>query len=253
MITETKLKSDGLDITGQLHLPSGGQPPYPAVILCHGVPSGRVADPSDGGYPFLAETIAVEGFAVFIFNFRGCGTSQGDFNVAGWSRDLKTVIDYVAGLDEINPARIALTGFSAGATVSLYVAAGDRRVSAVAGCASPADFSLIYASADPRQHLERYRNIGIIRDPLYPPDFEGWLDDFRKINALACVADLAPRPLLLLHARDDSVVPVENSRKLYRQAGEPKKLVIIEGDEHRLRRSPQAVNILTGWLKESSK
>jgi uncharacterized protein len=251
MKREIILKVDGLDIAGQLYRPDKAGPPYPAVILCHGIPSG-IVDPSDGGYPLLADTIAAAGFAVLTFNFRGSGASQGDFNIAGWSRDLKSAVDYIWDLEEIDRKHISLTGFSAGATISIYVAARDKRVSAVAACACPADFSAISEAQNPQLSLNYFRKIGIIRDSQYPPVLADWLADFRRINALQSVAEIAPRPLLLLHARQDPVVPVENAEKLYQQAKEPKILVIIEGAEHRLRRNEKAVRIIIGWLKENS-
>jgi uncharacterized protein len=252
MNKEIKLKVDGLKIAGEIYLPEEADPPYPAVILCHGVPSGMAPDPGDGGYPLLARTIAGEGFAVMIFSFRGAGESEGNFDIVGWTHDLAAAIDYIWGRPEIDANHLSLVGFSAGGAVSIYVAAQDKRVSAVAGCAAPADFSAI---SDPRQSqltIEHFRKIGIIRDPGFPPSREGWLNDFRKISAILSVADIAPRPLLLVHSDQDNVVPVVSARKLYAAAGEPKKLVILRGPEHRLRHSEEAIKTVLQWLKASS-
>jgi fermentation-respiration switch protein FrsA (DUF1100 family) len=249
MIKEANLNVDGIKIIGQLYLPEGMKPPYPTVILCHGVPSG-VVDPTDGGYPLLAKTFSEKGFAVYTFRFRGTGESGGNFDIVGWTHDLEAVIDYLWELPEIDDAHIALVGFSAGASVSVYVGAQDKRIAAVAACACPADFSAIYNADKTHLTISYFRKIGIVRDPNFPPSLEQWLNDFRKINAFHSVAEIAPRSLLLLHARQDNVVPVSNAQKLYAQAGEPKKIVIIEGSEHRLRRNEEAVNILLQWLEE---
>ena len=107
MIKDANLRVDGLKIVGQLYLPEGREPPYPAVILCHGIPSVTV-DPTDGGYPLLAETISRDGLAVYTFRFRGSGESEGNFDIAGWDRDLKAAIDYLYSLPEIDKKRIAL-------------------------------------------------------------------------------------------------------------------------------------------------
>lgn len=45
---------------------------------------------------------------------------------------------------------------------------------------------------------------------------------------------LAPRPLLLLHGTADRVLPDRCSRILHQQAGEPRELVLYEGDDHGL-------------------
>jgi len=251
MMKAANLTVDGLKITGQLYLPETGSPPYPAVILCHGVPSG-ISDPADGGYPLLAKTISAAGLAVYTFRFRGTGESEGNFDIAGWTHDLKAVIDYLYAQPEIESSHISLVGFSAGAAVSIYMAAQDKRITSVIACASPADFRAISDAGKPQLTIDHFRKIGIIRDPGYPRSLEEWLNGFRRVNALQSVAAIAPRPLLLVHSRGDGIVPVSDSEKLFARAGEPKKLVIIEGTEHRLRRNETAVATIIQWLKEDS-
>jgi uncharacterized protein len=248
MFKEANLTVDGLKIIGQLYWPEEIAPPYPAVILCHGVPSGNI-DPTDPGYPFLAETIANAGFAVYTFRFRGSGTSEGNFDILGWTHDLKAALDYFWDLPEIDNNHISVAGFSAGAAVAIYVSAEDKRISAVAACACPADFNHITAPGNASQALARFRKIGIIREKNFPPSTEEWVNHFRRVNALNSVADIAPRPLLLLHAEGDPVVPVESSQRLYDRAGEPKQIIILDGCEHRLRRNEIAVLTLINWLK----
>jgi len=248
MIKDLDLTVDALEIRGQLYLPENLGPPYPAVILCHGVPSGTI-DPMDGGYPLLASTLSEEGFAVYTFRFRGTGESGGNFDVLGWTHDLHAAIDAVYRQPEIDKKRLALVGFSAGAAVSLFVAAKDQRVAAVAACASPADFSAISESANPQITVHYFRKVGIIRDPAYPPSIEEWLAGFRSVNALKAIPAISPRPVLLIHSAQDPIVPLSNSERLYQAAGEPRQIIIIEGSEHRLRRNQTAVGSLIHWLK----
>jgi dipeptidyl aminopeptidase/acylaminoacyl peptidase len=248
MFKEANLTVDGLKIVGQLYWPEEIIPHYPAVVLCHGVPSGKV-DPADPGYPFLAETISREGYAVYTFRFQGTGESEGNFDILSWTHDLKAAIDYLWDLPEIDNDHIFVVGFSAGAAVAVYVASQDKRVTALVACACPADFNHITAPEYSSLALARFRKIGIIRNPDFPPSFEEWVNNFRKVNALNCVADIAPRPLLLLHANLDTVVPVTSSQRLYEKAGEPKQIIILGGDEHRLRRNEMAVTTIISWLQ----
>ena len=44
---------------------------------------------------------------------------------------------------------------------------------------------------------------------------------------------MGAKPLLLIHARGDEVVPYSHSEKLYERAAEPKRLVLLEGGHHR--------------------
>jgi fermentation-respiration switch protein FrsA (DUF1100 family) len=238
------LEVDGIDILGQLYLPAANMP-YPTVCVCHGIPAG-IPDPADRGYPLLAEQICRHGFAILIFNFRGSGASGGNLDILGWSRDLKAVIDYLCALPEVDRSRLCLLGFSAGAAVSLYVAAQEGRVSSVAACACPAEFTRL---GEPQFSIDHYRSIGAIKDSDFPPSTEEWLNGFRLVKPIDYVAKIFPRPLLLVHGSKDETVPLADAHRLYDRAGEPKKLVIVDGAGHRLRQNKEAMAIVLDWLK----
>src|SRR3972149_3531049 len=129
---------EGISLVGQLFLPDFKEK-YPLVCLCHGIPSGELPRPDDGGYPELAEKLCRGGLAVYWFNFRGTGDSGGNIDLAGWTRDLQAVIDYLWGRDNFDKSRLSLAGFSAGAAVAIYVASKDPRVAGVVTCACPAE------------------------------------------------------------------------------------------------------------------
>jgi fermentation-respiration switch protein FrsA (DUF1100 family) len=242
------LEVDGIAIVGRLYLPDK-KARHPVVCLCHGVPSGNPPDPADGGYPALAERVCAEGFAVLFFNFRGTGDSGGNLDILGWTRDLRAVLDYLRGLDNLDRSPLSLVGFSAGAAVSIYVASGDERVSSVAICACPADFSLFTANPQPQAIIDRFRSIGAIKDADFPTSVAEWLDHCREVTPENHVAGIAPRPLLLVHGSQDETVPLSQAHRLYGAAGEPKRLVVIEGAGHRLRQDDRAVGVVIDWLK----
>ena len=246
---DVALQVEGIKIVGQLYLPGkSASAPYPAVCICHGIPA-HVRDPHDRGYPLLAERICRHGFAVLIFNFRGTGASGGNFDILGWTEDLKAAIDYLWRLPEVDRSRLALLGFSGGAAVSVYVAAQDKRVSSVAVCACPAEFTFFTQTEKASLLIEQFRSIHIIRDSAFPPDIKEWLDGFRRVSPINYVASIAPRRLLLVHGSRDDVVAVAQAHKLYARAGEPKRLAIIDGAGHRLRLSDLAMATVTDWLK----
>ncbi|MFC1914113.1 alpha/beta hydrolase [Chloroflexota bacterium] len=244
------LEIEGISIVGWLYLPEG-ESRYPTVCLCHGIPSGNPPDPGDGGYPALAERICREGFAVLIFNFRGTADSGGNLDLLGWTRDLQAVIDYLRDLPEVDKSRLSLVGFSGGAAVSAYVAAGDSRVSSVALCSCPAEFTLLTRTDNPLSIIDRFRNIGAIRDEDFPPSVEEWLNSFRLIRPIDYIARIAPRPVLLVHGNSDKTVDISHAHRLYAKAGEPKQLEIIAGAGHRLRREDRAIEAVLTWLKSN--
>ena len=242
------LELEGITLCGRLYLP-GDKTRCATVCICHGIPSGKPADPDDGGYPLLAERICHEGFATFIFNFRGTGASGGNFDMLGWGRDLGVVIDYLCSLPEVDKSHLTLLGFSGGAAVSIYVAAQDGRVSGVAACACPAEFTFFNEVDEKRSIVDHYRDIGVIRDAGFPQSDEDWLGGFSIVCPIEYVAGIAPRPLLLVHGSADETVDISHARRLYNKAGEPKRMVIIDGAGHRLRQNDEAMNAVIGWLK----
>jgi len=241
------LEVDGLNIVGQLYLP-GGKTPYPTVCLCHGIPA-HIPGPSDGGYPLLAERICREGFAVLIFNFRGTGASSGNFDILGWTRDLKAAIDYLCALPEVDGSHLSLLGFSGGAAVSVYVASQDSRVSSVVTCACPAQFTFFTKVDTPQSVIDHFRSIGAIRDKGFPHSAEEWFSGFRRVSPIKYIAGIAPRPLLVVHSSRDETVKVSHARRLYQKAREPKQLIIVDGAEHRLRQHDGAMTAVLDWLK----
>jgi fermentation-respiration switch protein FrsA (DUF1100 family) len=238
------LKVDGIDILGRFYLPAGDMP-YPTVCVCHGIPAG-IPTPGDRGYPLLAEQICRHGFGVLIFSFRGTGASGGNLDMPGWTRDLRVVIDYACALAEVDSSHLYLLGFSGGAAVSVYVASSDKRVSSVAACACPAEFTKL---GEAQSLIEHFRTIGAIRDSDFPPSPQEWLGGFEQVKPIDYVAGISPRPLLLVHGSQDEIVPPADAHRLYNEAGEPKELVVVEGAEHRLRQNREAMAVAIDWLK----
>ncbi len=242
------LNVEGIAINGKIFIP-GDEAQYPTICICHGIPAGNSPDPNDGGYPLLAERICRHGFAVLIFNFRGTGISGGNIDLMGWTRDLEGCIDYLYTRQEIDHSKITLLGFSGGAAISVCVAARDTRVSSVAVCACPADFSLLTESDEAVSYVDHFRQIGAIRDENFPCSTEEWLDGFRKVRPIDYVAGIAPRPLLLIHSIDDETVSINHAYKLYEKAGKPKQLTKLNDAGHRLRHDDRVLNTFIEWIK----
>jgi fermentation-respiration switch protein FrsA (DUF1100 family) len=247
------LKVDNLNLPGEVYFPETTGKPCPALCLCHGIPSGHPGSSDDRGYPGLAERFCTAGFITLIFSFRGAGEAQGNLDMLGWTRDLNAAIDYLASLHEVDKSRLCLLGSSAGAAISVYVAADDPRVSSLVTFACPGEFGFLTDERQARATIDHFRGIGVIRDAGFPPSVNDWLAGFSAVSPLRWIDKISPRPLLLIHGEKDDLVPVEHARKLFEGAGEPKKLVIIPGAGHRLRLEEKAVNTALDWLKATAK
>ncbi len=248
MVWQFTLVVDGNPVKGELHMPARTQKVSPAVIVCHGIPSGRPADPDDKGYRYLAERLAGEGFLAVVFNFRGCGESGGNIDLEGWCRDLVAVIDLVWRRDDVDRKRLNLFGFSGGAAVSCKTAALDERVGAVVLAACPAEFGYLFPAEDLAEIIRKAREIGVIRDPDFPPDPGQWLAALYGVEPRRYISAISPRPVLILHGTGDDLVPVRDARILYGLAGENSVLSLVEGAGHRLRNVPEAVESAMRWL-----
>ncbi len=243
------MKADGLRLAAEIYIPEA-KGPYPAVCICHGVPAKRMPDPSDRGYPVLAERFCSEGFVSLIFNFRGTGESEGNFDMSGWTRDVRAAIDYLFSLEEVDKSRLSLMGFSGGAMASVYHAAHDDRVTSVVACACPARFFDISEFSKLEEFLTHCRQVGIVRDSSFPPSLEEWANGFNMVSPTRWIDRISPRPLLIIHGDKDVTVPPSHALELYQKAREPKEIAIIKGAEHRLRLSQPAMDTALMWLKK---
>lgn len=247
------LTVNNLRLPGEVYFPENSKEPCPALILCHGIPSGQPNPGDDTGYPGLAEQFCEAGFISLIFNFRGAHRAEGNLDMLGWTRDLTAAIDYLTDLQEVDKSRLCVLGSSAGAAVSVYVAANDSRVSSLVTFACPAEFGFLTDKKRAKATIGHFRSIGLIRDAAFPASSEEWIDGFSEIAPLKWIDKISPRPLLLIQGDKDDLVPVEHAHKLFEKAGEPKKLVIIPGAGHKLRLEEKAVNAALDWLKTSAK
>ena len=246
-IKEIRLQVDGLELAGELHVPSRDKT-HPGLCICHGIPAVP-HNPTDRGYTLLAQRFCRAGFITIIFNFRGTGKSEGDLDILGWTRDLKAALDFLYNLKEVDKTRLCLLGFSGGAAVSIYAAAHDPRVTSVVTCACPADFRSLPQRETPADTIQRFRQIGVIRDRDFPPSTEEWERGFETVSPIEWVDKISPRPLLLVHGDTDELIPLEHAHRLYHKAKEPKELKIIPGAKHKMRLEKAAMDFVLDWLK----
>jgi putative redox protein len=242
---------ESIESEGQPRLASHfARPPgfarVPGLVLCHGFPHGpRGGESSASTYPDLAERLTREtGWAVLTFNFRGSGTSEGDFSLDGWMADLGRAIDDLSERRDVGG--VWLAGSSTGGALAICTAAEDERVRGVATLAAPASFAT-WAS-NPARLLAEARDLRIIRSAGFPADPVAWGRVFAEVSPLSSVGKLEPRPLLIIHGDQDEVVPVADARALAEAAIGSADLRIVSGAGHRLRHDPRAVALLIGWM-----
>nr|BBH92109.1 hypothetical protein KTA_03080 [Thermogemmatispora argillosa] len=132
--------------------------------------------------------------------------------------------------------RIGALGFSMGGAVSLLGAACCPEVAAVVADSA---FATQWQAVEQvvRQHLRLPPRWW---DWLLPPlhwvsnQFLRWRAGycFEQVQPVQAIAQIAPRPVLLIHGQQDRLIPPVAARQLYAAARRPKALWLVPGVEH---------------------
>jgi putative redox protein len=227
--------------------PGASPAPDGALVVVHNFPVVPAsADTTGRSLPALAARIAAEsGWPVLCGCLRGVGGSSGDFSLAGWLEDLRTLVD-VAVADG-GRGGVWLVGFGTTGALAFCLAAQDERVRGVATLGSPSSFD-DWAHDLPGM-VAFARTAGVITSDGYPADVAAWGAAFSALRPAAAAAAMGRRPVLIVHGAEDDAVPVSDARTLAEAAGPQAELRILPGAGHRLRADPRAVALLVGWLE----
>ena len=134
--TRLTFPSGELSLVGAAHIPDG-EGPFPAVVVCHPHPLfGGSMD--NNVVAAVSYALCRSSILALRFNLRGVEGSGGRLSEGiGDPEDVVAALSFVASMDEADPSRIGLFGYSAGAVLALSVAHQDERVQAVAAVSPP--------------------------------------------------------------------------------------------------------------------
>ncbi|MEO0872467.1 MAG: prolyl oligopeptidase family serine peptidase, partial [Pseudomonadota bacterium] len=233
---------DGMEIRGILTLPPGREAKdLPVIILPHGGPTAHDVERFD----WWAQAFASRGYAVLQPNFRG-STGRGlSFIEAGdgeWGKKMQTdKSDGLMALAQsgiVDPSRACIVGASYGGYAAL---AGVTLQQGIYRCAVS-----VNGVADLESTLRDLRTG--TRD-IITRSFDKQFGANPDLDALSPVnhADKADAPILLIHGRDDTVVPFAQSvmmRNELRGKGKEFEFVELEGEDHFLSQSDTRMQML---------
>lgn len=220
-------RNEGLTIEGLLYLPS--IPPgakIPLIVSVHGGPTGVWRD----GFDPLNNFLVGQGWAVFEPNPRGSTGAGASFAAAnhndlggGDFRDLMTGVDHLLSEFLLDPARLALIGYSYGGEMAGFAEGKTNRFKAIVSGAPVIDQQSEYGTEDSSWY-DRW---------FYGKPWEHVEDAWRQ-SPLAYVSS-ASTPFLLLQGEADKVDPLGQSLEMYRalrQAGVRVELVQFPREDH---------------------
>jgi dienelactone hydrolase len=237
--------ADGLLIPAYLTVPRGKpEKNLPLVMLPHGGPAARDSDRFD----WWAQALADQGYLVMQPNYRGSDLDL-KFLSAGfgeWGRkmqtDLSDGVRYLVKQGMVDPARVCIVGASYGGYAALAGVTLDPGVYRCAvSIAGPSDLKrmLHWENTTHTQLTQRYwdRFMGVTGpgDPV--------LDQISPIKHLEAVNV----PVMLIHGRDDTVVPFEQSSVMFdalKRAHKDVEMVTLKHEDHWLSRSETRLQML---------
>jgi fermentation-respiration switch protein FrsA (DUF1100 family) len=172
-----------------------------AVLFFHGN-AGNISHRLDSIRQFRSL-----GLSVFIIDYRGYGQSGGRTTEKGMYRDAEAAWRYLTERRGIAASDIIVFGRSLGASVASWLA----------GRQEPR--ALIVESS--------FTSVPDIAQELYPWLPARWLSRLKHstleyIRAVQC-------PVLVVHSRDDEIIPFQHGESIYAAANEPRSLLEIRG------------------------
>ena len=147
------------------------------------------------------------GLNVLLFDYRGYGRSDGAPSEQGTYRDARAAWRYLTETRGLSPSTVILYGESLGGAVATHLAAAQKPSAVVveSSFSSMVDLGAEVYPWLPVRWISRY---------VYPS-----AQNLARVHA----------PVLIIHSRDDEIIPFQHGQALFAAAREPKEFLEIRG------------------------
>jgi fermentation-respiration switch protein FrsA (DUF1100 family) len=144
---------------------------------------------------------------VLIFDYRGYGGNRGTPSEQGTYRDVEAAWRYLTKTRAIPPSRIAVDGRSLGGAIAAYLANRHTPAALILESTFQSIPSMIHHMAPwlPARLIARYH-----------------YDTRKRLARIHC-------PILIVHSKNDEVVPFSEGRALFAAANPPKEFLELHG------------------------
>lgn len=193
--------TDGLRLSGW-YVPAEGS--ELTVLFCHG---------NGGNMSHRLDSINIFynlGLSCFIFDYRGYGESVGKPNEEGTYLDVEAAFKWLVEEKKVPPADIIIFGRSLGGSIAAYLAV---RVDAAALIIE----SCFTSYADIGRKFYPYMPVSMFAKFSYPT-----IDYVRGVDC----------PVMIIHSRDDDIIPFEFGQQLYEAVDGPSDFIEIFGSHN---------------------
>ncbi|MCH8813463.1 MAG: alpha/beta hydrolase [Gemmatimonadetes bacterium] len=133
---EVRFRNGDVELAGRLLVPEG-RGPHPAIVLVH----GWGARTRNTNYLIVADVFARHGIAALVYDKRGTGGSEGDWqqtSISDHADDALAAVRLLQGRSDINPRQVGIFTTSFGGLVTPLAASRSKDVAFLILMASPA-------------------------------------------------------------------------------------------------------------------
>lgn len=171
------------------------------ILLCHGN-TGNIADCIGSISVFHSL-----GYHCFLFDYRGYGLSEGHADEEGTYHDVEAAWSYLLSQRGFAPLDVIVLGRSLGAAIATWLTTKHTPAALIieSTFTSVPDIAAETFRFYPSRLMSRYRY--------------NTLENLRQVRC----------PVLVVHGREDPVIPYHHGRRLYDAAPEPRAFLDIQG------------------------
>ena len=175
-----------------------------AILFCHG---------NAGNISHRLETVQIFhdlGLATFIFDYRGFGQSEGKPSEHGTYRDAEAAWQYLVQERKVQPDKIIIMGRSLGGAIAAWLAWNHTPTALILE-------STFTSATDVAAKLYPYLPIRLLLRFKY--------NTIEYLSQVKC-------PVLIVHSREDEMIPFDHGLRLFEAAKEPKQFLEITGSHN---------------------
>ena len=186
---------------------------------------------------------------LFVFDFPGCGLSEGDYISLGYHEkdDVKIIMDFLEKMPGVG--NIGIWGRSMGAATTLLYAYKDPRVKAICVDSPFERFEKLAEELVIKQiNLPKFLIAGALKIIKSTVKSKNGLD-ISKLNPIEKV-EKTFQPALFVHAINDELINVEHSINLFNNYGGEKSLKCCDSGGHNTKRPKLIKNEIGEFFKK---